>query len=426
MNTASNHSIYAQWTANTYTVTFVYGNGSANTTKTVTYDSTYGTLPTPTRTNYTFLGWYNDNAKIENTTIVKITSNITLTAQWVQTKIDFAYTGSYKEVTLPAGNYKIELWGAQGGTNDETYYGGYGAYTAGEIKLNVATTLYVFVGQKGQTLASSFNGGGVATRGDNTRMGEYYTTVEPNSGGGATDIRTSINSDTLNSRIMVAAGGGAGGNLNLDNGGTGSHGGGLIGYIIPNIERIEDPDQYTYRGTRFPDIPATQFYGGYISSPDRVYPEYQVYGSFGLGGYWNETEVLNGANGGAGGYYGGGSSVNMHGSGGGSSFISGHPGSVAVASSSSITPRKDSNNIVCSSSTSSGYNSNGYNTDYICSLHYSGYYFSNTTMIDGKGYKWTITNKTLSKEYTQMPLPNGTLANGKVENGYARITCLGY
>ena len=55
MSTASNHSIYAQWTANTYTVTFVYGNGSANTTTTVTYDSAYGTLPEPSRAGYNSL-----------------------------------------------------------------------------------------------------------------------------------------------------------------------------------------------------------------------------------------------------------------------------------------------------------------------------------------------------------------------------------
>ena len=63
-------TLTANWTANTYTVTananggtipttsgWTVASGSKIATKTVTYDSTYGTLPTPTRTGYTFAGW---------------------------------------------------------------------------------------------------------------------------------------------------------------------------------------------------------------------------------------------------------------------------------------------------------------------------------------------------------------------------------
>ena len=63
-------TLTANWTANTYTVTananggtipttsgWTVASGSKTATKTVTYDSTYGTLPTPTRTGYTFAGW---------------------------------------------------------------------------------------------------------------------------------------------------------------------------------------------------------------------------------------------------------------------------------------------------------------------------------------------------------------------------------
>ena len=56
----SNHTLKASWTANTYTLTFNPNGGSVSTTsKTVTFDSTYGTLPTPTKTGYTFKGWHN-------------------------------------------------------------------------------------------------------------------------------------------------------------------------------------------------------------------------------------------------------------------------------------------------------------------------------------------------------------------------------
>ena len=63
-------TLYAQWLGIDYTLTADANGGSipsttgwtgtGNTsTKTVTYDSTYGTLPTPTRTGYTFKGWSN-------------------------------------------------------------------------------------------------------------------------------------------------------------------------------------------------------------------------------------------------------------------------------------------------------------------------------------------------------------------------------
>ena len=79
-------TLYARWTANTYTVTFNGNGGSVSTTsKSVTYDSTYGTLPTPTRTGYTFNGWYTaatGGTKVESGTKVTTASNHTLYAQW--------------------------------------------------------------------------------------------------------------------------------------------------------------------------------------------------------------------------------------------------------------------------------------------------------------------------------------------------------
>ena len=65
-------TLTANWTVNTYTVTananggtipttsgWTVASGSKIATKTVTYDSTYGTLPTPTRPGYTFKAWTN-------------------------------------------------------------------------------------------------------------------------------------------------------------------------------------------------------------------------------------------------------------------------------------------------------------------------------------------------------------------------------
>ncbi|MCM1365065.1 MAG: GBS Bsp-like repeat-containing protein [Faecalibacterium sp.] len=80
------YAVYAHWTANSYTVTFNANSGSCSTkNKTVTYNSTYGTLPTPTRTGYTFDGWYTaatGGTKITSSTKVTATSNQTLYAHW--------------------------------------------------------------------------------------------------------------------------------------------------------------------------------------------------------------------------------------------------------------------------------------------------------------------------------------------------------
>ena len=53
-------NLYAQWVANTYTA-YYYDSGSWSTmgSKTITYGQTYGTLTEPTKTGYTFDGWYN-------------------------------------------------------------------------------------------------------------------------------------------------------------------------------------------------------------------------------------------------------------------------------------------------------------------------------------------------------------------------------
>ncbi len=82
----ANHTLYARWTANTYTVTFNANDGGVSqTSKTVTYGLTYGTLPTPTRTGYTFKGWFtaaSGGTQVTATTKVAITANQTLYAQW--------------------------------------------------------------------------------------------------------------------------------------------------------------------------------------------------------------------------------------------------------------------------------------------------------------------------------------------------------
>ena len=82
-----NTTLSAQWLGAEYTVTFDPDGGNVNpTNKKVNNEDQYGTLPTPTKTGYTFAGWYKDGTKIESTTKVETTTDITLKAKWTAIK----------------------------------------------------------------------------------------------------------------------------------------------------------------------------------------------------------------------------------------------------------------------------------------------------------------------------------------------------
>lgn len=80
---------WAKWTPQTYQVTFEYhgaDGGDTIASKNVTYNSKYGTLPTSSRTGYTFKGWYTEengqgNEVNAETTVTTATAH-TLHAYW--------------------------------------------------------------------------------------------------------------------------------------------------------------------------------------------------------------------------------------------------------------------------------------------------------------------------------------------------------
>ena len=87
----NNHTIYAQWTPNTYTVSFDYNGatgGNSQASKTVTYDSTYGSLPTPTKAGYTFLGWHGKNILNLDDVVVSQMKNGTAFQAWATPILD--------------------------------------------------------------------------------------------------------------------------------------------------------------------------------------------------------------------------------------------------------------------------------------------------------------------------------------------------
>ena len=85
VKTPGDHMLYANWAANTYTVTFNPNADDATvapTSKLVTFDAAYGELPTPTRENYRFVGWYLNGVRVTKDTIVKTAADHTLLAGW--------------------------------------------------------------------------------------------------------------------------------------------------------------------------------------------------------------------------------------------------------------------------------------------------------------------------------------------------------
>lgn len=111
------------------------------------------------------------------------------TSYAVDTTWEFNYSGTIQNFNVPyKGIYKIEAYGAKGGTANNNVIGGNGSYISGTILFNKNDQLTVTVG--GQ---NGYNGGGAGN--------SIYGT-----GGGASDIR--LNGTAITNRILVASGGG--------------------------------------------------------------------------------------------------------------------------------------------------------------------------------------------------------------------------
>jgi uncharacterized repeat protein (TIGR02543 family) len=91
MTNSANHTLYAHWIVDSQLVTFNPNGGSAPNPKDkgINPGSTYGTLPTTSRSGYTFDGWYtqaNGGTKVDSNTHVSNSKNHTLYAHWIADK----------------------------------------------------------------------------------------------------------------------------------------------------------------------------------------------------------------------------------------------------------------------------------------------------------------------------------------------------
>ncbi len=110
VTTANNHTLYARWTPKTFTITFNSNGGSTVASKTVTYNSTYGTLTSPSRNGFTFQGWYtaaSGGTKVTASTKVTITANQTLYAQWKGKPITVKFDNNGGYGNVPSQTYTV-------------------------------------------------------------------------------------------------------------------------------------------------------------------------------------------------------------------------------------------------------------------------------------------------------------------------------
>ena len=106
-----NATYYAQWTATTRTVTFNGNGGTVRpTSKTVTYNTAVGTLPTGTRTHYTLKGFYTSaSGGTQITTSTKVTSNVTYYAQWTPVNYTVTLNGNGGTSTSKSVTYNTAI-----------------------------------------------------------------------------------------------------------------------------------------------------------------------------------------------------------------------------------------------------------------------------------------------------------------------------
>lgn len=231
----------------------------------------------------------------------------------------FDYSSSVQTLNIiVSGYYKLEAWGAQGGSYNESYAaGGKGGYSVGLIYLNAGDSLYIYTGGKGSFSTSttySEVGGGGTNGGGNAGYGG-------GGGGGGTDIRVN-NSLSLYARVIVAGGGGGAYSYSSSYKAEGGAAGGLSG----SAGAYYNSTYSTWVGGG-----ATQTAGGAagIGSSSNYYGKVGTFGVGGNTGYkYNSTSYYSSGAGG-GGWYGGGGAGNYSstsrtratGGGGGSGFM---------------------------------------------------------------------------------------------------------
>jgi len=225
----STRTVYANWTAIYYTVTFDSQGGSSVASKTILQDNAVGTLSTPTRTGYDFNGWSTaaNGGGTSFTSANIITANITVYANWTAKSYRLTYDDNggsgqpaYEthttdsvfnlSATMPTKTgYGFGGWNTNN-TGTGTNYASGASYTMP----GVATTLYAnwtaiyytvtFDSQGGSSVASKtiLQDNAVGTLSTPTRTGYDFNGWSTAANGGGTSF-TSANIITANITVYA-------------------------------------------------------------------------------------------------------------------------------------------------------------------------------------------------------------------------------
>lgn len=173
-----NKSYTANWNVNSYTATFNGNGGSAGTSITKPYGSQLGTLPTSSRTGYTFRGWFtaaSGGTQITATTTMPA-SNVTYYAQWTANTYTVNYNANGGTGTTASSSHTY-------GTAKALTTNGFsktGHTFLGWSTSPSATTATYTNGQSVSNLSST--NGGTVTLYAVWKVNSYTLTFNPNGG----------------------------------------------------------------------------------------------------------------------------------------------------------------------------------------------------------------------------------------------------
>ncbi len=147
VTTASDHTLYAHWNGVVYTVTYdAQGGSCSENSKNVTYGSTYGTLPNPTRQGFTFAGWSTDKSNtVTSGTAVTIAGNHTLYAKWTANPYRVNFNANGGSVSTSSKNVTYGMTYGTLPTPTRDYYTFNGWYTAASGGQKVVSTTNVTI-----------------------------------------------------------------------------------------------------------------------------------------------------------------------------------------------------------------------------------------------------------------------------------------
>ena len=176
-------TLYAHWTINTYTVTFDSNGGSTVASKTADYNTAITAPTSPTRTGYTFAGWYTlvtGGVKIDFATF-KVTANITLYAHWTINTYTVTFdSNGGSAVASKTADYNTAITAPTSPTRTGYTFAGWYTLATGGVKTDFATfkvtaniTLYAHWTINTYTVTFDSNGGSAVA----SKTADYNTAI---------------------------------------------------------------------------------------------------------------------------------------------------------------------------------------------------------------------------------------------------------